>query len=515
MSLEAMIFVGGVLLAALALGVLMCSFRIPYPVVFALLAVAVTAQPWLHLSVEPNVWLPLLIPPLLFYPAFHLDVQQWRADGVTLLIVGLIGTLLTLWGVAGILTASLWFDWPHALLLGALVVAMDPGAIRRVLHVAHAPRRLIALAEGEHLLSSLIPPVVLPIWVSVTIGEMTPVGSIPAYVRTIGGGIGVGLLAGSLVSLFLSQKEDPLLALAGTIVGAYGSYLLAWQLQSSGALASAVAGIVCGVLLYHRLSPVSRVALSSFWELGAFVATALGFLLAGFTLTSADFVPLWIPIVWAMASALILRVVVLYVLGLIRRGLGCTIPLTHYALVAAGGARGALGLLLALSLPATLIRQHELQVVTFGTVAALAVVQGVLSFPLLHFFRLSRRHAVYVEYQRLLARLLGVRAARQQLSRMYQEGAVAPHSWETVDAELGQQEMVLLESVQDFAAQHPEVQHHSLISVRREALRVQQHVLTNLSREGIISPQVAIDLIGKLNADLEQLYAEEANLPPL
>lgn len=515
MSLEAMIFVGGVLLAVLALGVLLSSFRIPYPVVFALSALVVTSQPWLRLSVDPNVWLPLLIPPILFYPAFHLDVQQWRADGVTLITVGFIGTLLTLWGVAGIMTASLWFDWPHALLLGALVVAMDPSAIRRVLHVAHAPRRLIALAEGEHLLSSLIPLVVLPIWISVTVGEMTPVASIPAYIRAIGGGIGVGLLAGSLVSLFLSQKEDPLLALVGTIVGAYGSYLLAWQLQVSGALATAVAGVVCGVLLHRRLSPVSKVALSSFWELGTFAATALGFVLAGFTIRSTDFVPLWIPIVWAAAGALALRVVLLYVLGLIRRGLGCTIPLTHYALVALGGMRGAVGLLLVLSLPATLIRQQDLQVVAFGAITVLAVVQGLLSFPLLRFFRLSRRHAIYVEYQRLLARLLGVRAARQQLSRMYQEGAVAPHSWETVDAELGQQEMVLLESVQDFADQHPEVQHHSLISVRREALRAQQHVLTNLSREGIISPQVAIDLIGKLNADLEQLNAEEANLPPL
>ncbi len=510
-----MIFVGALLLVAMALGALLMSVRVFYPVVFALLTLVVTMQPWMRLSVNPKVALSLLVPPLLFYPAFHLDVQSWRLDRVTLIMVGLFGTLLTIWGIAGIITYTFWFDWPNALLLGTLLVAMDAAAVRQVMRMGHAPRRLAALAESEHLFSSLIPLIVLPIWVAVTVGELSLLGSVPAYIQAMGGGIGVGIVMGSLTGLLLSQESTKLSALVWTIVGAYGSYLLASQLQTSGALAAVVAGGLSGAIFRPRLQPTSKVALSTFWELAAFVATAMGFLLVGFAVPFSRVVSLWIPIVWAVLTTLLLRVVVFYVLGLIRRGLGCTIPLTYYNVVALGGMRGAIGLLLALSLPATLIRQADLQAVAFGAILVLAVVQGLLSLPLLHFFRLSRRPAVYLEYQRLLARLLGVRAARQQLSRMYQEGAVAPHAWETVDAELGQQEMLLLESVQDFTSQHPEVQQHSLLSVQREALRAQQHVLVNLSREGIISSQVAVNLISQLDADLEQLNEQEVDLPPV
>ncbi len=515
MSVEATVIVGAFLLVTMALGALLLSFRVLYPVVFALLALFIAAQPWMRLSVQPDVLLALLIPPLLFYSAFHIDVQSWRLDRITLLTVGVFGTFLAIWGIAGIITYTFWFDWVNALLLGALLVAMDPAAVRQVMSIGHAPRRLVTLAESEHLFSSLIPLIILPIWVAVTVGDLTLGQSVPAYIQAIGGGIGVGILVGSLAGALLSQESTRLSTLVWAVVGAYGSYLLAWQLRASGALATAVAGGLCGAIFRPRLQPTSKVALSALWELAAFVATAMGFLLAGFVIPLPRVMELWIPVLWAVLAALLLRVVLFYVLGLIRRGLGCTIPLAYYTATAIGGMRGAIGLLLALSLPARLIRQADLQAVAFGAILMLAVVQGLLSLPLLRFFRLSRRPAIYLEYQRLLARLLGVRAARQQLSRMYQEGAVAPHAWETVDAELGQQEMLLLESVQDFATQHPEVQQHSLVNVRREALRAQQHMLVNLSQEGIISSQVAVDLISRLKTDLEQLNEQEVDLPPV
>ncbi len=512
-SVQGTFFIGGLFLIVLVVSVLLVRVRIVYPVVFAPLALALAWQPWVRLNVVPDVLMALLVPPLLFPTALSLNRRHLWLDWMSVLTVGVGATLLTAWAVAGVMSYTVWFDWASALLLGVILVAMEPAAIRQVMQMGSAPRRLASLAEGEHLLAALMALVLLPVWVTVTVGEVRLVGSLPEYIRDIGGGVGVGILIGALAVMLLARDTDPLVTLGLSVAAAYGSYLLAAFLQANGALASVVAGTICGTMALPKLHPTSRVALSSFWEFAAFVATAFAFLVAGLTLSLTRLPALWTGVVLAAAVALVARLVTLYVLGLIRRGLGCTIPPSFYYVVALGGTRGGVAVLLILSLPAALFRQEEVQVVAFGALVLLAVVQGLLGVPLLAFFRLARRPAIYVEYERLLARLLGVRAARQQLSRMYQEGIVAPHSWETIDAELGQQEMVLLESVQDFTDRHPEVQRHSLLSVRREALRAQQHVLANLSREGIISTRVATDLIGELEQDLEQINEQEADLP--
>lgn len=120
------------------------------------------------------------------------------------------------------------------------------------------------------------------------------------FVSIIGTGLAVGGVIGGGASLLMRRIEDPMIEITVTTIAAYGSFVSAETLQSSGVIAAVVAGILCGNIGARRgMSPSTRVASETFWEHVAFALNSIVFLLVGFEVHLSLLLRYWLPILVA------------------------------------------------------------------------------------------------------------------------------------------------------------------------------------------------------------------------
>jgi CPA1 family monovalent cation:H+ antiporter len=122
------------------------------------------------------------------------------------------------------------------------------------------------------------------------------------------------------------------------------------------------------------------------WDFIAFIANSVVFLLIGAAIGRAAFATIGIGFLAAVILLVLSsRALTVYPLCLIFRRSGLAISLREQHVLWWGGLRGALGLALALALPADLPMRDEILVSAFAVVAFSVVVQGItMPFVLRH-----------------------------------------------------------------------------------------------------------------------------------
>ena len=168
---------------------------------------------------------------------------------------------------------------------------------------------------------------------------------------------------------------------------AYGSYLAAQSLETSGALACVAAGLIHGS--YGRevgMSVRTRRLLDDLWEYFGFVVNAFVFLLVGFTANLASLAAALGPVLVGVAIVFASRVIVVAgppLLLVFTRGLRfarrfeAITSHAERAVLIWGGLRGALTITLALALPPNLPERQLMVAMAFGVVLFSLLVQGV------------------------------------------------------------------------------------------------------------------------------------------
>jgi CPA1 family monovalent cation:H+ antiporter len=184
------------------------------------------------------------------------------------------------------------------------------------------------------------------------------------------------------VSLLAWRTEDHLVEITLTTIAAYGSFLLADRLGTSGVLATITAGLA--MARYTRRGVISargQEAVRAFWEFGAFVANSVVFLLIGVSGQARRFAI--VPAMVAVGVVLVSRAASIYPCCLLFARSEMKIRMGHQHVLFWGGLRGALALALALGLPGYIPRRDEILTVTFAIVAFSVFVEGLTMAPLL------------------------------------------------------------------------------------------------------------------------------------
>lgn len=120
-----------------------------------------------------------------------------------------------------------------------------------------------------------------------------------------------------------------------------------------------------------------------FWQYLAFAFNSVVFLLMGFEVSGPDLLSAWRPILLAFVVVTLGRgIVVAGVTGLLRRSRE-RLPWTWALALSWGGLRGALSMVLALSLGSAFPHRHLLVTMTFGVVILSILAQGLTMAPLL------------------------------------------------------------------------------------------------------------------------------------
>ena len=336
---------------------------------------------------------------LLFAGALHVnlnDLLKQKFVILTLATLGVAASVVVVGSLAYVLLPLIGFElsFLQALLLGAVVTPTDPIAVLGLMKSAGCPKELETKVVGESLFNDGVGVVVF----LALLGAAFPGGdahaealSLPGVVELfaveVGGGVGVGLVAGLLAYQLIKRVDHASVEVMLTLALVVGSYVLCQETvilehHLSGPLAVVVAGLLIGNKgRVTAMSDHTREHLDTFWELVDELLNALLFVLIGLEvlilaitgralLAGAMMIPV---VLLARAAAVSGGVALLKATG-IRRGFT---PGARRVLVWAG-LRGGISVALALAIPRDAGETRDVIVTaTYVVVAFSILVQGL------------------------------------------------------------------------------------------------------------------------------------------
>jgi len=225
-----------------------------------------------RIVLTPELIFTVLLPPLVFEAALHLKWRRFREGAPLVLSLAFVGTLLAAAVVAAGMHWAVGWGWPAAMLFGALIAATDPVAVTAMLKEQDAAPRLRFTLEAESLLNDGAAAVLFGLVTAGIAGGSTGVGAVAtSFVVTVFGGLVCGGVVAGALLLLARGSDDPLVELTLTVLAAYGSFLLAEELDVSGVLATLAAGMLIGNMGPDRsLTERGGEALIRFWDFAAF-----------------------------------------------------------------------------------------------------------------------------------------------------------------------------------------------------------------------------------------------------
>jgi CPA1 family monovalent cation:H+ antiporter len=496
--------------------------RIPYTVALVVVGLLITFGQPQKISLTPELILSLFIPPLVFEAAFHLDFKALRENWLPIAALAVPGVLLTTVAVGLVVAFGTGLPLTSALVFGALISATDPVAVVALFKALGVPKRLTTLVESESLLNDGTAIVVFKLMVGVA---LSTIGASAAnegrggadlltaavdFIRVSAGGILIGAGFGWVVAQIIARVDDYLIETMLTAVLAFGAYLVAERFHVSGVLATVAAGIVTGNLGLKGMSPTTRIVLFNFWEVLAFVANSMVFLLIGLDVNLREIGANLVPIAVAVAAVLASRALVVYALtalAAIRRN-GVPVPYRHVLFW--GGLRGAISLALVLSLPIDIPGRDSLRVMTFGVVLFTLLVQGTSMQFLLKKFRIGEPAPEEAEYERLHGKLLAAQAALHRVKELHQTNLLSAATWRRLEPGLKSEVETALEAQNALFERHPELQSEEISDARREALKAQRAALSAMLGGGLLTESIYDELVAGVDENIAQLHRSEA-----
>ncbi len=396
------------MLLGLAVTVALIAGRLRFPFTLALVLVGLFLgffRVLPELQLQPDVVLFLFLPALLFEGAWNLNTQALLADWRAIGLLAVPGLVISLFVIALIVHWGTGLPFLVALLLGTIVSPTDPVAVLGLLKQLGMPARLRTIVDGESLFNDGVGAAAYALVLGVlllSLGNGSGLAGLSAVqivlkgIWLFVGGPLLGVALGLLFSRLLLRLDDHLIETAMTFGVAYGSYVLALVLGTSGLLAVVGAGLVLGH--YGRRTSMSRrtrYAVDDIWEFTGYLANSLLFLLLGHQIGAADLAGAASTIGWAVLAVFAGRLLMIYGLlpaydALARRsgpkekatgerghGRFAPIPRLWRPLILLSGLRGALSIALVLTLPPSVPGHELLNVTVYGVVLVTLVGQGI------------------------------------------------------------------------------------------------------------------------------------------
>ncbi|SEI75595.1 monovalent cation:H+ antiporter, CPA1 family [Azotobacter beijerinckii] len=391
---------------------------IPLPLIQILIG-ALLALPGfgLHVRLDPELFLLLFIPPLLFVDGWRMPKGEfWRLrTPILLLAFGLV--LFTVLG-AGWLIHLLLPQIPlaAAFALAAVLSPTDAVAVSAIVH-GRLPRTLMNILQGEALMNDASGLVAFKFAVVAALtGVFSPAEAGLEFVLVALGGLVVGMVLSSALGRFRAWMiglgwEEPAPHVMFMLLLPFAAYVAAEHLGVSGILSAVAAGMLQSRLDLLPRQTTTRLLNRSVWALLEFTFNGLIFLLLGLQLP--DIVKVSVgegELLWSSAGQMAIYVGQVYlalmllrfvwtwlywlVSGALRRwrglasGFAGQSSLRLAALITLSGVRGAVTLAGVLSLPLLLgsgaaFPQRDLLIFIAAGVILLSLVVASLGLPLL------------------------------------------------------------------------------------------------------------------------------------
>ncbi|MEJ4045861.1 Na+/H+ antiporter [Erwinia sp. SLM-02] len=397
----------------------MIPFQIPLPLVQIAVG-ALLAWPTfgLHVDFDPELFLVLFIPPLLFADGWKTPTSEFLHHGREIIGLALVLVLITVVGI-GYLIYWLVPGIPliPAFALAAVLSPTDAVALSGIVGEGRIPKKIMAILQGEALMNDASGLVSLKFAVAVAMGTMvfTVSGASLEFLKVAIGGLLAGIaicwLYGKSLRLFSRWSgDDPATQTVLLLLLPFASYLIAEHIGVSGILASVAAGMTISRSGIIRQAPLAmRLRANGAWQMLEFVFNGMVFLMLGLQLPGileisvrqADADPnvelwaLFASVVTIYAALMVVRFGWLWGMRYISRHMLKKRPMefssytTRELLIASfAGVRGAITLAGVLSIPLLLSNgndfpaRYELVFLATGVIL-FSLLVGVVILPLL------------------------------------------------------------------------------------------------------------------------------------
>ncbi len=267
----------------------MLPVPVPTPLVQIMLGAVIGLSTSYRVALDPELFLLLFLPPLLFLDGWRIPKDELLKDISTVVELALGLVLITVIGM------GLFIHWmipamplAVAFALAAVVSPTDPIAVSAIAARVPIPKRMMHILEGESLLNDASGLVCLRFAIAAALtGSFSPSSAAFNFVWVAGAGIvvGVGLtLAVTRAKAWVSRRfgEESGSQILVSLLIPFGSYLLAEHLHASGILAAVAAGVT---MTYAEISrqalPNTRMRRNSVWDTIQFALNGIIFVLLG------------------------------------------------------------------------------------------------------------------------------------------------------------------------------------------------------------------------------------------
>ncbi|QUY47420.1 Na+/H+ antiporter [Serratia plymuthica] len=397
----------------------MLPFQIPLPLMQIVIG-ALLAWPHfgLHVDFDPELFLVLFIPPLLFADGWKTPTREFLHHGREILGLALVLVLLTVVGIGYLIYAMVpGIPLVAAFALAAVLSPTDAVALGGIVGKGRIPKPIMGVLEGEALMNDASGLVSLKFAIAVAMGTMvfTVGGATLEFLKVAIG----GLLAGVAVTWCYSKSlrmmsrwsgDDPATQIVFLLLLPFASYLIAEHIGVSGILAAVAAGMTISQSGVIRNAPLAmRLRANSVWAMLEFVFNGMVFIMLGLQLPGiletsilqAELDPtiqtwyLFADVAIIYAALLLLRFTWLWLMKNASRRFMKKRPLQFgdYSMrelwiASFAGVRGAITLAGVLSIPLLLSdgsafpARYQLVFIAAGVIL-LSLIVGVLALPLL------------------------------------------------------------------------------------------------------------------------------------
>ena len=262
--------------------------HLPAPFVQIGLGVAIYYSSLATVSLDPEVFFLLLLPPLLFLDGWRIPKDELRRDAGTILKLAFGLVFFTVLGVGFLIHWLIpTLPLPVAFALAAVISPTDPIAVSQIASRTPIPTRMRHILEGEALFNDASGLVCMRFAVAAMLtGAFSPLHAGLSFIWLALGGLAIGAGVTWLVtrpwsstSVLLGDDGGAQILLSLLIPS--GVYLIAEYFHCSGILAAVAAGITMGFAPHSHWHAVTRIRRTAVWDMVQFAANGTIFVLLG------------------------------------------------------------------------------------------------------------------------------------------------------------------------------------------------------------------------------------------
>jgi len=465
-------------------------------------------------NIDPHIIMYVFLPTLIFEAAFAMDVHTFKKSAVNATLLAIPGIIIAMF-LTGLIMIAInksgygleGWNWSYALMFGAVASATDPVAVVALLKELGASKKLGTLIEGESMLNDGTAIVLFVLFLGMVTGEGSSTSPVLEFLKVAVGGILVGAIIGSIAIRWVRKVfNDALVEISVIVAAAYLTFFLAETLHVSGVLGLVTLGLAMASIGKTRISPEVGHFLHEFWELFAFIANTLIFIIVGVVIAEQSAITTKNVVILLLLYVCvhIIRALVILLFYPIMRKAGYGLPKRDAIIVWYGALRGAVGLALALIVAANQAIPEEIRgqflFFTAGLVTLTLLVNATTIKPIVNKLGLTKvspaKRLIQINARKYLYNS-SINALEKTKTNRYLSRA----NWSAVEA-------YLPKAVdQDEGS---EIKIDTIAEYRRRILEKEKSSYWHQFKEGLLSPTSVMNL-----SDTIQKILDEGGMIPL